>query len=142
MEVINQDQYDFPQPFWLLPRGAQAIPKVVAVFCAQHFFLPRISAKAFSADVHLSDRGWFLWLGKEDPGAWMRKDTGGMLQPAPVCPQCALIMKGPCSNNVNVAGNSGSWLSFPLDGPGMVHGTTQAPHIPFLGYVPSSRLSA
>lgn len=72
--------------------------------------------------------------------AWMRRLTGGMLQPAPVLQpalslQTALITWGPCANSVNVADNSGFWLPFPLDGPGLVHGTTQTPEISFLGHL-------
>ena len=78
---------------------------------------------------------------------WIRRDTGGMLQPAPLLQpalslQSALIIWGPYSNSVNVAGNSGSCLPFPLDGPGLVHGTTQAPEISLLRHVPNSKLSA
>lgn len=44
--------------------------------------------------------------------------------------------------SVNVASNSGSWLPFPLNSPGLVHEITQAPEISFLGHVPNSRLYA
>jgi len=37
---------------------------------------------------------------------------------------------------------SGSWLHFPPDVPGLVHGTTQAPEISFLGHLSNSRLYA
>lgn len=54
----------------------------------------------------------------------------------------SLLKQGPYSKSVNVTGSSGSWLPFPLDGPGVVHGSPQAPEISFLGHIPNSRLSA